>query len=133
MPSFDIVVVAHVRSDGAAQGGTGESVGIGVVRDTVGDGGELRSFGRQSCGGRTADGGGNVVYRHHEKRARIYRTKNKEYKLPVLRCIINRLTGRNNAGCRIYLKQCDETCYEKLGKQVGQGRERCSEYAEVFM
>lgn len=67
VPTAGVVVVAHVRVFGAAQGGSSEFDGIGVVCDTGCDGGKLRSFGRQSCGGRPADGRGSVVYRHYEE------------------------------------------------------------------
>lgn len=90
VPAASVVVAAHVRSDGATQGGTGESDSIRFVRDTGDNGRELCSTIVQPRRRRFVDHGVNVVHRHHERRARIYRTKNKKYKIPdMLKSVIS--------------------------------------------
>lgn len=66
MPAAGVVVAAYVRSDGAAQGGPGELVDVGVVRDTGDDGRELCPTSVQPRRRRLVDHGVNVVHRHHE-------------------------------------------------------------------
>lgn len=112
-PSADVsaagvVVAAYVRSDGAAQGGPGELVDVGVVRDTGDNGRELCPTIVQPRRRRFVDHGVNVVHRHHERRARIYRTKNKKYKIPdMLKSVI----------CAVKDKLLQKRIQKKLGNR----------------